>query len=281
MNVDVNIVGPRYFETLGIPLVLGRDLTRNDTMVSRRVAVVNDAFVRRFLGSEMPLGRELYFGGIQPDVSGLQIVGVVPDTKYHAVREPSVPVVYVPLAQEPADDLTVYVWTGVAPSSVLESMRHQVAAVEAKLPLFNVRPLTEQVDAALVQERLLAALASAVGALTLVLSVVGLYGLTSYDVSRRVREIGIRMALGADRWAVLWLLLRQTCLMLLLGLLGGGAAAALLLRMLREQLYGVSPFDPGSAVAAIVVLGSIAMAAGVIPAIRAVRGDPAHVLRVD
>jgi predicted lysophospholipase L1 biosynthesis ABC-type transport system permease subunit len=245
------------------------------------VAVVNDAFVRRFLGTDASLGRELYFGEIQANAPGLQIIGVVPDTKYHAVREGSVPVVYVPLAQEPADDLTIYVWTGVPSASVLPSIRQQVASVNATLPVFNVRTLSQQVDNALGQERLLATLSSTVAIVALLLAVFGLYGIISYNVSRRVREIGLRMALGADRPSLLRLLLGQTSVMLLLGVLAGCTAASILLRFLREQLYGVSPLDPLTAIAAVAVVSSIGMAAGVIPAMRAVRRDPASVLRID
>jgi len=281
MNVEVNIVGPRYFETIGVPLVLGRDLARSDTAASRRVAVVNEAFKRRFLGSGTPLGRDVYFGEIQPDAPGILVVGVVPDTKYHAVREASVPVVYVPLAQEPADDLTIYVWTAVPPASVSPSIRQQVASVNATLPVFNVRTLTQHVDDALGQERLLATLSSTVAIVALVLAVVGLYGIVSYNVSQRVRETGLRMALGADRPALLMLLLRQTSIMILLGVLAGCAAAGILLRLLRGQLYGVSPLDPLTTIAAIAVVGSIGMAAGVIPALRAIRRDPASILRME
>jgi predicted permease len=281
MNVDVNIVGPRYFETLGVPLVSGRDLARSDIAASRRVAVVNVAFVRRFLGTDAPLGRELYLGKIQSNSPGMQVVGVVSDTKYHAVREESIPVVYVPLAQEPADDLTMYVWTAMPPARVLRSIRQQVASVNPTLPVFNVRTLTQQVDDALGRERLLAILSSTVAIVAVLLAVVGLYGIISYNVSLRVREIGLRMALGADRPSVLRLLLKQTSVILILGVLTGCTAAGILLRFLREQLYGVSPLDPLATVAAIAALGSVGMAAGMIPAIRAVRRGPASVLRLD
>jgi putative ABC transport system permease protein len=281
MNVDVNIVGPRYVETLGIPLVLGRDLTRADSAGSRRVAVVNETFVRRFFGSQSPLGREVYFGQTQSDASGLQVVGVVADTKYHAIREASAPVMYVPLSQEPADNLTVYVSTAVPPTNIFPALRRQVANVDARVSVFNVRTLAQQVDDALVQERLLATLSSVVGVVALVLAVIGLYGIISYNVSRRVREISLRMALGADRRTVLSLLLRETSGMLFVGVVAGCTAAGLLLRVLREQLYGVSPLDPSTTIAAIVVVGSIGITAGVIPAMRASRCDPASVLRIE
>ena len=272
---------PGYFETLGIPLVLGRHMTRADSAGSRRVAVVNETFVRRFFGSVSPLGREVYFGQIQSDASGLQVVGVVPDAKYHAVREASVPVIYVPLSQEPADNLTVYVWTAAPTTNVLPAVRQQVANVDARVSVFNVRTLVQQVDDALVQERLLATLSSVVGVVALVLAVIGLYGIISYDASRRVREIGLRMALGANRRTVLRLLLRETSGVLFVGVVAGCTAAGILLRVLREQLYGVSPLDPSAIVAAIAVVGSIGMLAGVIPALRASRSDPASVLRIE
>lgn len=162
LNVDVNIVGPRYFETLGIPLALGRDLARSDSAASTRVAVVNETFVRRFLGTDAPLGREVYFGQIQSDSSGLRVVGVVRDIKYHGLRESPVPLVYVPLSQQPADDLTIYAWTAVSPAGVLPAVRRQVSDVDPKLPVSNVRSISQQVDEAMVQERLLATLASVV-----------------------------------------------------------------------------------------------------------------------
>jgi predicted permease len=281
MNVDVNIVGPRYVETLGVPLVMGRDLTRADSAGSRRVAIVNETFVRRFFGSQHPLGREVYFGQTQSDASGLQVVGVVADTKYHAIREASVPVMYIPLSQEPADNLTVYVSTTVPPTNIFPALRRQVANVDARVAVFNVRTLAQQVDDALVQERLLATLSSVVGVVALVLAVIGLYGIVSYNVSRRVREIVLRMALGADRRTVLSLLLRETGGVLFVGVVAGCTAAALLLHVLREQLYGVSPLDPSTAIAAIAVVGSIGITAGVIPAMHASRCDPASVLRIE
>ena len=281
MNVDVNIVGPRYLETLGIPLALGRDLERTDTGASRRVAVVNEAFVRRFLHTGDPLGREIHFGAIQPGSPGLEVVGVIRDTKYHTVRTASVPVVYVPLSQEPADDMTMYVWTAVPPASVLSSIRRGVAGVDAALPVFNARTVSEQLDQALVQERSLAVLSSAAGIVALILSVVGLYGMVSYNLGRRIREIGLRLALGADRATLLKQLLTETGVMLLLGAAAGCSAAALLLRLIREQLYGVSPLDPLTAVAALIVVGVVGATAGLIPALRAIRCDPAAALRFE
>lgn len=281
MNVDVNIVGPRYFETLGIRLVLGRDIARSDGAASTRVAVVNETFVRRFLGTGAPLGREVYFGQIQPGSPGLRIIGVVRDTKYHGLREGAVPLVYVPLSQEPADDLTIYAWTAVTPMAVLPGIRRQVAGVDPKLPVSNVRSISQQVDEAMVQERLLATLASTVGSVALALAIVGLYGTISYTVSRRVREIGIRMALGADQWSVLGLLLKHASAMILIGVVSGCMAAGLLLRFLRAQLYGVAPLDPVATLGSVMIVTLIGITAGVIPAMRVIRREPASVLRAE
>jgi predicted permease len=281
MNVDINIVGSRYFETLGIPLTAGRDFSRADTETAARVAIVNEAFVRRFLGAGAPLGRDVHFGEIQADVPGLRVVGVVRDTKYHGLRQEMAPLIYVPLAQEPVDDMTIYAWTALPPASVLPEIRRRVAAIEPKLPIFNVRTMTQQIDDAIAQERLLATLASTVGGVALVLAMVGLYGVISYNVSRRVREMGLRMALGADRAAVLGMLMKQNAVIILLGLLAGSVAAAVLLRLLRDRLYGVTPLDPLVTLVAVAIVAAVGIAAGLGPALRATRRDPASVLRME
>jgi predicted permease len=281
MNVDINIIGLRYFETLGIPLTAGRDFTRADSETAGRVAIVNESFVRRFLGADAPLGRDVYFGQIQPDVPGLRIVGVVRDTKYHGVRQETVPLIYVPLAQEPVDDMTVYAWTTLPPATVLSEIRRRVVAIEPNLPIFYVRTIAQQIDDAISQERLLATLSSTVGGVALVLAMVGLYSVISYNVSRRVREMGVRMALGADRASVLGLLMKQNARIILLGLIAGGLAAAVLLRLLRDRLYGVTPLDPLVTLAAVAIVAAVGIAAGLGPAMRATRRDPASVLRTE
>jgi predicted permease len=281
MNVDVNIIGPRYFETLGMPLTTGRDFTRADSEAAGRVAIVNESFVRRFLGSRTPLGRDVHFGQIQTDVPGLRIVGVVSDTRYHGVRQETLPLIYVPLAQEPVDAMTIYAWTALPTARVLPEIRRRVAAIEPNLPIFHVRTISQQIDEAISQERLLATLSSTVGGMALVLAMVGLYGVISYNISRRAREIGVRMALGATRAAVLGLLVKQNGTIILRGLIAGAVAAAVLLQLLRDRLYGVAPVDPLVTLAAVAFIAAVGIAAGLGPAVHATRRDPASVLRAE
>ena len=282
MNVDIDIVAPRYFETLGIPIIAGRDISRHDSKEGGRVAIVNEAFVRRFLGTRgtrAALGQDIHFGQIQPDVPGIRIVGVARDTRYQGLRQQPSPRIVLPLAQEPADDMTVYVWTELPTAHVLPEIRRRLAVIEPRLPMFHVRTMTEQVDQSIVGERLLSTLSGTVGVMALLLAAVGMYGVLSYDVSRRGRELGVRIALGADRTALLGLLLKRNLMIVLLALATGSAAAAPLLRLLRDRVYGVSPLDPLMTMAAIAIVSAVGMGSGIGPAIRATRRDPASVLR--
>jgi hypothetical protein len=281
MNVDINVVGSRFFETLGIPVTAGRDFTRADSATSAPVAIVNEAFVARYLRTGSPIDRAIYFGQIQLETPGLRIVGVVRDTKHRGVREQAEPLIYVPVAQEPADDMTVYAWIAVPPASVLPEIRRRLSAIDPKLPIFYVRTIAQQIDDALVQERLLATLSSTVGAVALMLAVVGLYGVISYNIGCRAREIGVRMALGADRASVFGLLLKENARIVLIGVTTGCAAAAVLLRFLDGRLYGVTALDPLVTIAAVAIVATIGIAAGLDPVMRTMRRDPASVLRVD
>lgn len=202
--VNINIVGPGYFKTLGTGILLGREINERDRAGAPKVAVVNQAMARYFFGDGNPLGRRFSIPGWVGDTSMLEIVGVVENTKYHSLREQTPPAAYIPFFQSPdTGAMTFEVRAAASPGSLVTAARRMVQEADSRLPIFDVKTLTEQVDDSLVQERLVASLSTLFGMLALLLTCVGLYGLVAYSVARRTHEIGIRMALGAERVNVL------------------------------------------------------------------------------
>jgi len=271
-----------YCKTLGIPLRLGRDLNEQDELPgAKQVLLVNEAFVRWFFEGRNPIGYRVGFrtsANAQPD---REIVGVVGDSRPAGNRRAAEPQVFVPYPQTDLSNLTIYVRTNLASAEILRAVREQVRKLDSHIPLVDLTTMEDRLDSVLANERLVSFLASLFGALATVLALVGLYAVTAYSVARRVQEIGIRMALGAQRWNVLALVLREGLILTAAGVGIGLGVALALTRILRGLLFEITPTDPVTFVSTALLLGVVALLACYLPARRAARIDPMVALRCE
>jgi predicted permease len=283
MQAFMNAVSPRYFQTMGVPLLEGRDFDRRDSGGENfRTAIVNRKFATHFFGNQSPLGRHIGFGGGPKAKLDIEIVGMVEDSLYEGPREGVHRQVFVPLQQSGFPSSAVfYVRTASASSAAIPAIRDRVRELDGSLPIYEMRTLESQLDETLGTERLIAMLSVAFGVLATLLAALGLYGVMAFVVARRTKEIGLRMALGAGRGIVVWMMLRETLIMLSIGITIGVPAAFLLSRYVASQLFGVKPNDIVTAVSALVILGGVAFAAGFLPARRASAIDPIQALRYE
>jgi predicted permease len=273
---------PRFFETLKIPILLGRDFTIEDGQGAPKVGIVNEKFAKRYFGDANPLGRHVGFGGDPGTKTDIEIVGVVGDTKYENMREEIPYEFYVPwIQQDFVLGMTAYVRTETAPVSFFGVLRRAVREVDASVPTYEMRTLDTQVENSLVTERLLATLSSVFGILATLLAAIGLYGVMAFMVARRTREIGIRMALGATGGSVVWLVMREVLFLAATGLTIGLVAAIGLTRLVEAQLFGVKPTDLVTMMLATLGIAAVAMLAGYLPARRATTIDPMQALRFE
>jgi predicted permease len=295
--VDMNAVGPRFFETMGIPLVLGREFAPEDNpafvpdpteRLSREpepelpgplCSIVNESFARQFLQGGSPLGRRVSLTEKFDATRAYEVVGVVRDVRYFGLKEPMQPMVYVPVWRGFMSSLTLSVRTRGEVAGLAQSIRAVLSGIDGAVPLRDVRTAEQQIDGDIVQERLVASLASVFGGLALLLAAIGIYGVIAYLVARRTREIGIRLALGAARRSVVWLVVRDAVMLVGLGAGAGLAAALGLAQAVRSLLYGISPFDPTTAAAGVIVLVIVATLAVLVPARRALAIEPSQALR--
>ena len=279
----INAVSPDWFRTYGIPIAGGRDFDARDRAGAPRVAIVNRAFVRRFLKNGDPLGQHYSDEGPSGKGEAFEVVGVVEDSIYRSLRAAMEPTMFIPFAQwpNPSPNVSLGVRSaGVAPLSLTRSLGDALgkADPQASLTFFT---LSSQVDASLIQERLLARLSTFFGGLALLLASLGLYGVTAYSVNRRRGEIGIRMALGASGADVMRIVLGRVATLVAIGTATGIAASLWASRFVVSFIYGFEPSDPATFIVAALVLALVAAAAGWLPARRASRIDPAAVLRLN
>ncbi len=297
--IDFNTVGPRYFETVGIRMLLGRDFTDADNpaflpnppdvltrgpepdLPGPHVAVVSESFAKRFFQGRNPIGMHLCLQEEYDAARAYEVVGVVKDAHYFGLREATEPMVYLPAWRPGPEPKMLCIRTARDDGAVVAEVRRAVTSIDPAIPVLASRTMQQQIDEDIVVERLIATLSGFFGLLALLLAGVGLYGLITYTVSRRTREIGIRMALGASRPSVLWLVLRGAAVLVAGGAAIGIPAALLLTRLVRTFLYGVSAQDPLTVAGGVAILLLVAALASLLPARRATRVEPTTALRYE
>ena len=275
VQVDWNVISPSYFETVGIPLVRGRAFTDYDRGGAPAVAIVNEQWAWHFWPGQDPLGMRFEVEQRRT----VQVVGVVRDGKFRNYRAAIGPCFYEPLAQSYSGRMNLEVRTAGEPLLLAGPVRREVQALDKELRISEMATLESYRDAGLGQERMIAALLSGLGALALALAAIGIYGVMSFLVAQRRREIGIRIALGGRRGEVLRMVMGQGLALMMIGLVFGLAAAVVTGRFITSLLYGVRPVDPRTFVTIVVVLAATALLACYIPARRATKVDPMEALR--
>jgi predicted permease len=278
MSVYTADIANDDFKTLGIPLVAGRDFSDQDTPGAPKVAIINETMARYYFGNSNALGKKIGLEKI-PDT---EIVGVVRDAKYAQLREKQLRHFYLPATQSPRlSDMTLQVRAAGDPAALTEIVRARVKSLDPHLPLYDVKTLAVQIDDSLIPERLITWLSTIFGLLATLLAAVGLYGVVAFSVTRRTREIGVRIALGAMPGDVLWLFLKQMTVLVGTGVIIGIGGSLAVTRLLSTMLYDVKPADPLAFIAAGSVLIATATLAAYLPARRATRVDPMTALRYE
>jgi putative ABC transport system permease protein len=279
---EYRVVTPRYFQTMGIPLLAGRDFSHTDTKQSPNVVVINEEFARGHFGSESPLGHRLHLQGQERDP--LLIVGVVGNVRHNRLDGQLFPEAYVPFLQDPVfkeykRSMTIVARTNSDPGATAASLRAALVSMDQSLPVYAIKPMTEYLQDSLSRRRFSMVLLSAFSGVALVLAALGIYGVISYGVSQRTHEVGIRMALGAQRSDVLKLVVRQAMIVVLAGVGIGLLASWALTRIMKSLLFNVSVTDPLTFTVIAVLMILIALLACLIPAKRATKVDPLVALR--
>ncbi len=281
-GIRINQVTDRYFETTGIHLIAGRSFSPSDQSGSLGVAIFNETAARAFFGTESPLGRKVTFPGQRVE-GPYEVVGIVADARYQDLRTPDEPMVYVPLDQaiDPITGAVVFVRGQGDVKRLVPSMRAAVAETVPGGFIAGITTIEQQLEMSLVRERMLALLATFFAALALVLACIGIYGVMAYRVVRRTREIGIRIAVGATHQSVVWLVVRETLLLVIVGAAIGTGVSLAVNPLLATQLFGVTSYDPTAILVALSVLVAVTLMAGYVPARQASRIDPVKALKAD
>jgi predicted permease len=279
MQAFMNSLSPGYFETMGIPLLEGRDFTRMDATEKTRVAIVNRRFAEHFFPGRSALGKHVGFGTGPKSKLDIEIIGVVANALYEGPREGVRRQVFVP--HWGRNSATFYVRTAAVSSTAYNVIRNEVRTLDASMPVYAMKTLEAQLDETLLTDHLIALLAAGFGLLATVLASIGLYGVMAFVVARRRKELGIRLALGAEPSGVIWMVMREVLLLLAIGLAIGIPAAMALGQFVSAQLYGIQARDPWIAGATMILLALVSAAAGLIPATRASRIDPILALRYE
>jgi putative ABC transport system permease protein len=271
----IHPINPQFFATFGIPLLRGRDVNAQDSVGPYTVIIVNDSFARHFFGEENPLGKRISVGPFKD----LEIVGVVGNTKVESLKEAMSRTIYYAENERFFGIQRLCVRATGDAGALIAAIRHEVRSLDPNLPVYNIKTFADQIDESIRQERLIAMLSSFFGLFALLLAALGLYGVMAHAVARRTREIGVRMALGAQVAAVLWLVLRETLFLVSIGIAIGLPVALAATRLVKGLLFGLNANDPLTIALAVFVMLSIAALAGYLPARRAASVDPMMALR--
>jgi predicted permease len=275
IRTDSDAVSPGFFDTVGIPLFAGRDFNAGDKVSSPLVAVVNQSLARALLPNQNPIGET-----VRMPIGTFEIVGVAADTHYYDLHKAPGRFLWLSMAQQYPYMPTLHVKTSRSDTAdMIAAVRHEFDALDKGFPVFNIRTMAARIEDSLASERMVANLSGAFGMLALALAAIGLYGILAYAVSRRTREIGIRMALGASSGSVLWMIAREALVLVSAGSVAGTALAIIVFRVLARYLAGTSTMDPGIAAACTIVMILAGAGAAAIPAIRGCRVDPIAALR--
>ncbi len=288
----MNQISPGYFATLGVPIVAGRDFRMTDDHEIKKgpedddwtptTVMINEKFAKKFFPGRNPLGLHLGFGRDPGTRTDMEIIGIVKDIKYTNLRDEIPEQAYVPyMGSHFLGSMTVYIRTAVDPNLLMPTVREKVRELDPNLPIYALRTTETQISNSLVTERMIASLSTVFGFLATMLAVIGLYGVMSYTVAQRTREIGIRMALGAEQGNVVWMVMRDVLRLIGIGVVAGIPAALALTRVVESQLFGLTGHDPRTLAIATVALTVVACTAGYIPALRASRLDPMKALRYE
>jgi len=279
MQAFMNSVSPGYFDAMGIRLVDGRDFTPLDAKKEGTVAIVNRKFAEHYYKNQSAIGRMIGFGQGPKTKFTIQIVGVVEDSLYEGPREGVHRQVFVP--NWGRGSVTYYVRANQASAGIFNLIRSEVKRLDASMPVYDVKTVQGQLDETLLTDHLIATLSAGFGLLATVLASIGLYGVMAFIVARRRKELGLRLALGAEPAGVLWIVMREVLILLVIGLAVGVPSAIGLGRYVSSQLYGIQPNDPWIAITTVVLLTLVSAAAGSIPARKASRIDPILALRYE
>jgi predicted permease len=279
MQAFMNSPSPGYFQTMGIRFLEGRDFTTTDAQKEAKVAIVNRRFAEHFFKGNSAVGRHLGWGDGPDTKLDIEIIGVVENSLYEGPREGVRRQVFVPMWGKRS--ATFYVRAAADSATVASVVRGEVKSLDSSMPVYAVKTVEGQLDETLMTDRLIALLSAGFGLLATVLASVGLYGVMAFVVARRYKELGIRLALGAEPATVVWMVMREVLVLLAIGLAVGVPAAVALGRLVSTQLYGIRAHDPWVGVATVALLAVVSAAAGMIPARRASRIDPLLALRYE
>jgi predicted permease len=281
MSASYNVVGSAYFSAMGIPLLVGRVFSDQDTEGSPKVAVINQTMAQWYFPGGSPIGLRFGVGGDPKHSNDIEVVGVVKDAKHESLTERPFPEAYLPYTQRIGYYYDLEVRYSGDPKAIVTEVRHAVGEVDRNLPMTYQNTLAEQVDRSIASQALIARLSAFFGLLAVFLACIGIYGLMAYAVTRRTSEIGIRMALGAGRWRVLWMVMRESLILVAVGLIVGLPVALAAEGLVSKMLFGLRPADPASLAAAAILLLAFAVVAGYLPARKASLVDPMVAVRYE